>query len=150
MSPDAFDHLAQLLQPVIHKQNTNFRQPICVKERLAVTLRYLTSGDLQQSVGWVHRIGKARISKIIKETASAIWEALKEVYLKPPQEIADQKAISKEFKNLWNFPYCIGAIDGKHVVIECHKLSGTQYFNYKGFFSEVLLAIYDAQTMIAS
>ena len=54
---------------------------------------------------------------------------------------ADWKAISKEFENLWKFPHCIGTIDGKHVAIECPKLSGTQYFNYKGFFSVVLLAI---------
>ena len=44
MSSDAFDQLDQLLQPAIQKQNANFR-PICVKERLAVTLRYLASGD---------------------------------------------------------------------------------------------------------
>ena len=68
MSPDAFDHLAQLLQPVIQKQSTNFRQTICVKEKLAVTLRYLASDDSQQSLGWAHRIGKTTISKIIKET----------------------------------------------------------------------------------
>ena len=83
MSSDAFDQLDQLLQPAIQKQNANFR-PICVKERLAVTLRYLASGDSQQSLGWAHRIGKATISKIIKETTNAIWEVLKEVYLKPP------------------------------------------------------------------
>ena len=80
MSPDAFDHLAQLLQPVKQKQNTNFRQPICVKESLAVTLRYLASGDSEQSLGWAHRIGKATISKIIKETSNAIWEVLSEVF----------------------------------------------------------------------
>ena len=45
MSPDTFDHLTLLLQPVIQKQNTNFRQPICVRERLGVALRYLASGD---------------------------------------------------------------------------------------------------------
>ena len=72
-----------------------FRQPICVKERLAVTLRYLASGDSQQSLGWAHRIGKATISKIIKETTNAIWEVLK-----PPQEAADWKSIFKEFENL--------------------------------------------------
>ena len=93
------------------------------------------------SLGWAHRIGKATISKIIKETSNALWETLKEVYLKSPQQVADWKAISKEFENLWNFPHCIGTIDGKHVAIECPKLSGTQYFNYKGFFSVVLLAI---------
>ena len=67
MSPDAFDHLVQLLQPVIQKQNINFRQPTCVKERLAVTFRYLASGDSQQSLGWAYCIGKAAIPKIIKE-----------------------------------------------------------------------------------
>ena len=149
MLPDAFDHLAQLLQPVIQKQNTNFRQPICVKERLAVTLHYLSSGDSQQSLGWAHRIGKATISKTIKETTNAIWEVLKEVYLKPPQEVADWKAISKEFENLWNFPHCIGAINGKHVATKCPKLPGTQCFNYKGFFGVVLLAICDAKYCFA-
>ena len=73
----------------------NFRQPTCVKERLAVTLRYLASGNSQQSLGWAHRIGKATISRIIKETTNAIWEVFK-----PPQEVADWKSIFKEFKNL--------------------------------------------------
>ena len=45
------------------KKNTNFRQPICVKEKLGVALRYLASGDSQQSVGWADRISKAAISK---------------------------------------------------------------------------------------
>ena len=44
-------------------------------------------------------------------------------FLKPPQEVADWKAISEEFQNLRNFSHCIGAIDGKHVAI------GSQYFN---------------------
>ena len=65
--------------------------------------------------------------------------------MKPPDEVANWKAIFKEFENLWNFPHCIEAIDGKHVAIECFKLSGTQYFNYKGFFTVVLLAICDAK-----
>ena len=64
---------------------------------------------------------------------------------KANSEVEDWKAISKEFENLWNFPHCIGAINRKHVAIECPKLSGTQYFNYKSFFSVVLLAICNAK-----
>ena len=41
-------------------------------------------------------------------------------------------------------PNAIGAINGKHIRIECPKLSGTQYYNYKGFYSIVLFTICDA------
>ena len=42
------------------------------EERLAVTLRYLASSDLQQSHDWAHRTGKATISIVIKEIINAI------------------------------------------------------------------------------
>lgn len=59
-----------------------------------------------------YRIGRSTVSGIIDETCQAIWEALHEVYLKPPSNKNDWKEISKEFEELWNFPHCLGAIDG--------------------------------------
>lgn len=52
---------------------------------------------------------------------------------------------ANEFYERWNFPNCCGAIDGKHVRILCPKGSGSLFFNYKSYFSIVLLAIVDAK-----
>lgn len=44
-----------------------------------------------------------------------------------------------------DFPNCVGAIDGKHVRVVCPNKSGSLYYNYKNYFSIVLLAIVDAK-----
>lgn len=56
----------------------------------------------------------------------------------------DWKTIASDFYNKWNFPNCIGCIDGKHIRIKCPKSTGSIYHNFKGYFSVVMQAIADA------
>lgn len=52
--------------------------------------------------------------------------------------------VAKKYEQVWNFPHCIGAVDGKHVQLQAPISSGTDFFNYKKTFSIVLMAVVDA------
>lgn len=48
---------------------------------------------------------------------------------------------AKQFENKWQFNNCIGAMDGKLVLINRPPETGSLYYNYKGTFSVVLFAV---------
>ena len=88
MSPESFDHLLSLVSPLISKHTTKLREPISAAERLALTLRFLASGNSQQSMSFSYRVGRQTVSSIIKETCRAIWQVLNEKYLRAPNQFA--------------------------------------------------------------
>lgn len=49
-----------------------------------------------------------------------------------------------EYYFRWNFSNFYGAIDGKHIVIWNASHDGSEYVDYKGTFSAILLACIDA------
>jgi hypothetical protein len=61
-----------------------------------------------------------------------------------PSTLNEWLNISKQFETTWNYPNCIGSMDGKHVVLQSPMNSGTEYFSYKSCFSIVLFALVDA------
>ena len=63
--------------------------------------------------------------------------------MQPPTSEQEWKRIAAGFETDWNFPNCLGALDGKHVAMECPNGGGSTYCNYKGFHSLVLMAICD-------
>ena len=133
MSPERLDHLLILVGLYITKRPCRSRPTISPKVRLVVTLRYLASGDSQKSHSFNFRIGRSTISKIIHEICKAIWLALLKVHLKTPGSANEWLNVANEFDKNWNFPNCLGAIDGKHVTIECSRNAGSAFYNYKTF-----------------
>lgn len=61
-----------------------------------------------------------------------------------PSTENESKKIQNDFNIRWNFSLCCGVIDGKHVLIRNPPHGTSNYFNYKGTYSVVLLAAVDA------
>ncbi|XP_073956440.1 uncharacterized protein [Choristoneura fumiferana] len=142
MSKASFEELHEKLSTRIFKLDTNWRPAISTKEKLAVCLRYLTTGDSFQSLSFSFRLGGSTVSNIVKEVCKAIWETLQPEYMPAPTEDTWRQS-EVGYRQIWNFPNGIGSIDGKHVNIKCPPNSGSNYYCYKNIFSVVLLAIVD-------
>ncbi len=105
--------------------------------------RFLASGDSLSSISFAYWIGRSTACMIVREVCEVLWNVLQPIYL-PTPSTDEWLEIGKRFGDRWNLPNCVGAIDGKHVVIRAPNNSGSQYFNYKKQFSIVLLAVCDA------
>lgn len=51
---------------------------------------------------------------------------------------------ARMFWERWNFPHCIGAIDGRHIRIKKPPNGGSKFWNFKGFHSIPLQAVVGA------
>ncbi|XP_011705567.1 PREDICTED: uncharacterized protein LOC105460769, partial [Wasmannia auropunctata] len=137
-----FEQLLVLIAPKI-KKKMFLREPIEPAQRLLLTLRYLASGDSMMSMKYQYYIAQPTISKIIVETCNELWDTLMPIVLKKP--VYDEwENIAEGFEIKCHFPHCLGAIDGKHVVVQAPPNSGSSYYNYKSAHSIVLMAVCDS------
>ena len=84
------------------------------------------------------------ISRIIPEVCSAIYRALKDTYLKTPRTSEEWQHVASKFNCYWNFPMCIGAMDGKRFLVTKPPNTGSEYYDYKSNHSIIMLALVDA------
>ena len=143
MSAGRFDDLVRRVQPFI-QHGPNHQITISPAERVAVTLDILACGTSHQKAATNYRMGVTTVGCIVSEVSKAIWLALKEEFVSFPSD-AQFRDIAVDFWNLWNFPNCVGAIDGKHVNLKAPPNAGSDFHNYKGHHSIVLMAVCDAR-----
>ncbi|XP_065664391.1 uncharacterized protein LOC136086052 [Hydra vulgaris] len=91
MSSQTFEILLSWVAPFISKSSLR-RAVATAEERLCIALSYLVTGDVQITI------------------------AIR--YLLAPSSQKEWLEISSELYERWNFPHCLGAIDGKHVIVQ--------------------------------
>ncbi|XP_047020886.1 uncharacterized protein LOC124633863 isoform X1 [Helicoverpa zea] len=147
VSRSNFYELHNLIENIIKKEDTHYRECISTKEKLAVCLKYLSTGSSFTRLAENFRIGVASVSRIVAEVCNALWLVLQPLVIPKPTK-DDWKRIAKDFQELWQFKNCLGALDGKHVYIMCPANTGSSFFNYKQRFSIVLMCLADARRKI--
>lgn len=81
MSKENFYKLLRMIEPVISKKDTKFREAVSAEMRLLITLRFLATGDSFQSLRYLFRVSNQAISEMIPEVLKALINSLKD-YIK--------------------------------------------------------------------
>ena len=94
----AFFYLIEerIIPPYLRNSFTNFRKPLEVGLKLAITLRHLSTGE------W--RVGRTTICKFVPQVCKAILKEFQQEYLVCPTDPEDWKKIEERFRNRWNVP----------------------------------------------
>lgn len=111
---------------------------------MAITLRHLATGASYAELMYSFRVAKNTISLFVPKVLEAVIQEYFDEVLPAIVTPEQWQKIAHDFQTKWNLPHACGALDGKHVRIKKPKDSGSLFYNYKGFFSIILLAIVDA------
>ncbi|CAH2006973.1 unnamed protein product [Acanthoscelides obtectus] len=108
MTPGCFDEILNLVKDEIRKSDTNYREAISPEERLAITLRFLATGDTFYTIGHSVRVGFTTVSAIVTEVCEAICRHMEHIYLPEPTENI-WKNVLKNLKIDGDFPIALAA-----------------------------------------
>ena len=144
MDPDLFKEIVVRVGPRIRKEDTKYRLAVPVEVRIAIALRFVATGESYRALEYHFRVPHSLICNIVREVMEAIYQEFQDA-LQCPNKSEQWKQVADDFFQKWQYPNCIGAVDGKHINIRATPDSGTIYFNYKKFFFIVLMAVVDAK-----
>ena len=136
--PLAFcDLIEECIHHRIKKSVTNFRKPWTE-----------TGNNAETPYHWrdLHLLAVSLAGcKFVTTVCRAILAEFKDEYLRCPDSLDEWKRVEEKFRTKWNVPHAIVALDGKHISMKKPKKSGSDGYNYKDFFSLVLLALVNAE-----
>ena len=152
MNCKTFRVVLEAILPYITKRITFTLKPIAAEEKLVVTFRFLATGQDYESLSSLFQISASAIKQFVPAVCHYIYHILKSHYLKLPSKQHEWEALAAKNFDAWQFPHSIAAIDGKHVIIKRPISRSSEFWNFKGFHSIVLMAMvtYDYKFLFAN
>ena len=74
------------------------------------------------------------------------WNIIALTFVCPqtPSTTEERLEVAKDVEDITGFPHCLGALDGKHIEQRASG-SGSYFYNYMGYHSQILMALVDAK-----
>ena len=107
-------------------------------------LQIPTKGHTFCALSFQFQVGYQTVGKKMAEVVAIIWNRMAAVYMAVPNNANEWRVQWANFWAKWQFPHCLGALDGKHILIRAPRNSGWLFYNYKNLFSVVLTVLVDA------
>ncbi|XP_031117256.1 protein ANTAGONIST OF LIKE HETEROCHROMATIN PROTEIN 1-like [Ipomoea triloba] len=128
MSRATFDLICEELESVVTKKDTTLRLAIPVRQRVAVCVWRLATGEPLREVSKRFGLGISTCHKLVLEVSAAIRTVLMPKFLQwpEPQHMTNTK---REFEIFSGIPNVAGAMYTTHVPIVAPKVSVAEYFN---------------------
>ncbi|CAN4115821.1 unnamed protein product [Withania somnifera] len=128
MGKDTFELICNELSSVVAKENTMLRDAVPVKQRVAVCIWRLATGEPLRLVSKRFGLGISTCHKLVLEVCSAIRTVLMPKYLQWPDE-DKMRNIKDEFEAMSGIPNVVGSMYTTHIPIIAPKISVAAYFN---------------------
>ncbi|KAK4744598.1 hypothetical protein SAY87_010910 [Trapa incisa] len=128
MGRETFDIICEELNSVIAKEDTTLRCAIPVRQRVAVCIWRLATGEPLRLVSKKFGLGISTCHKLVLEVCSAIKTVLMPKFLQWPDEGSLRK-IKEEFESVSSIPGVVGSMYTTHIPIIAPKISVAAYFN---------------------
>ncbi|KAH7945967.1 hypothetical protein HPB49_018282 [Dermacentor silvarum] len=144
MTPATFRYLVDSLRGELERQDTNMRLAVAVDKRVAIGLYRLRSTAEDATIAHLFGVGRSTVNVAYREFFAAVIKVLEPRWLRMVRREEMPEHIRK-FYAVSGFPQAIGALDGCHIAISPPAEHATDYYNYKGWHSIILLALVDHQ-----
>ncbi|KAH6932362.1 hypothetical protein HPB50_004891 [Hyalomma asiaticum] len=96
----------------------------------------------EANVAELFAVGRSTVNVAYRELCEAVVQAMEREWIRMPT-VSGMVEHIREFTAMLEFPQAIGALDGCHFPVSPPKENATDYRNYKGWYSIILLALVD-------
>jgi hypothetical protein len=144
VEPEMFNELVERLDGRLRRPDTNCRKAISPGMKVAITLRYVACGCDYSPLMYGFYVSSNAMCAIVRDVCQALIDEFHAEVLHTPRTEEEWLEVEHGFSTRWQFHHALGAIDGKHVRIKKPANSGSLYYNYKGYFSIILMALVDS------